>query len=162
MSKSRQRKYNEFIKLASLNSKSTILDVGVTNREFSPHDNYLEKTYPHQSQITALSILDLNEFRNRYPNVKAVTYAGGRFPFPDKQFSAVHSNAVIEHVGNNEKQLEFIKEIARCGQKFYFSTPAKEFLFEMHTNYPLIHWFPKPIFNFLVSKLGKSWVQVIT
>jgi len=157
MAKSRERKYNEFKKLSSLNCESNILDVGAADKEFSPYDNYLEKAYQYHSQITVLSIFDLDIFKVRYPSIKAVTYSGGRFPFSDKQFSVVYSNAVIEHVGNTEEQLEFIKEMARCGQQFYFSTPAKEFLFEIHTNYPFIHWFPKPFFNFLVTKSGKGW-----
>jgi len=76
------------------------LDVGVADREYSPYDNYLEKTYLKLSKVTALSIQDLNEFPDRYPEVEIVTYAGGKFPFLDLQFSIVHSNAVIEHVGN--------------------------------------------------------------
>jgi len=69
----------------------------------------------------------------------------------------IHSNAVIEHVGNHERQLNFINEIARCGSQFYFSTPAKEFLIEIHTNLPFVHWFPKKISDFLLIKLGKKW-----
>ena len=42
---------------------------------------------------------------------------------------------------------------------FFFSTPAKEFLFETHTNYPFVHWLPKPIFNLFLTKTGKSWAS---
>jgi len=157
MANSRKRKYDEFINLMSLTSEATILDVGVADKEYSPYDNYLEKKYPYQSRITALSIQNVSEFNKRYPLVTTVIYGGGRFPFEDKEFSVIHSNAVIEHVGNYEKQLDFINEIARCGSQFYFSTPAKEFLIEIHTNFPVIHWFPKQIFDFLATKLGKKW-----
>jgi SAM-dependent methyltransferase len=156
MKMSRQKKYKDFLRLARLNPKSTILDVGVADKEFSPYDNYLEKSYPYPYQITALSIQDIDEFAKRYPKIRVVKYTGGRFPFSDKEFSVVHSNAVVEHVGDSEKQMEFITEMARCGQHFYFSTPAKEFLFEIHTNYPFIHWFPKPFFDFWIIKLGKG------
>ena len=159
MAKSRGKKYRDFIEFTSLSSESTILDVGVANKEFSPVDNYLEKFYPNLSQITALSIQSLNEFKKQYPGIKTVLYSGGRFPFLDKEFSVVHANAVIEHVGNNDYQLEFINEMARCGQQLFFSTPAKEFLFETHTNYPFVHWLPKKLFDFFLTKTGKSWAS---
>ncbi|MBF0232960.1 MAG: methyltransferase domain-containing protein, partial [Desulfamplus sp.] len=82
---------------------------------------------------------------------------GERFPFQDKEFSVIHSNAVIEHVGNHERQLDFINEIARCGERFYFSTPAREFLIEIHTNLPIIHWLPKTAFDYLLIKSSKAW-----
>jgi SAM-dependent methyltransferase len=86
-----------------------------------------------------------------------ITYKGGRFPFEDKQFSIVYSNAVIEHVGEKQEQLLFIKEMRRVGYQIYFSTPAKEFPLELHTNYPFIHWFPKEKFNKVATYLGKEW-----
>lgn len=82
MAKSRNRKYNEFLKRTSLNSESTIWDVGVADKEFSPYDNYLEKVYPHQSKITALSIQETFEFKQKYPMIYTVNIGG---PFPDKK-----------------------------------------------------------------------------
>lgn len=159
MAKSRGRKYKDLFKLASLSSESTILDVGVADKEYSPVDNYLEKFYPKLSQLTALSIHSLNNFKILYPEVRTVMYSGSTFPFLDNAFTVVHANAVIEHVGNKDKQLKFINEMARCGQQFFFSTPAKEFIFEIHTNFPFIHWFPKPLFDSLLIKMGRSWAS---
>ncbi len=158
MGKSRNKKYNDFLRLFNPDDKNTtILDVGVADREYSPYDNYLEKNYSRQYQITALSLQKLNEFPDRYPEIKVVTYPGGRFPFSDNQFSIVHSNAVIEHVGNTNRQVDFINEMARCGKRFFFTTPAKEFPIEIHTNYPFIHWLSDSHFNYIISKLGKGW-----
>lgn len=159
MAKSRENKYQEFIRLAALKNKDTILDVGAADEEYSPYDNYLEKRFLNHSQITALSLHDMDIFKSRYPDIGVVTYPGGKFPFKDKQFTAVHSNAVIEHVGDDDKQIEFIKELSRCGEKFYFSTPAKEFPFEIHTNYPFIHWLPKSFFDPIVKRLRKGWAS---
>ena len=99
------------------------------------------------------------EFQNRYPNVKVVSYEGGKFPFKDNQFSIVFSNAVIEHVGDFKKQLLFVKEMRRVGNEFYFTTPAKECPIELHTNFLFVHWFPKTIFNRIVDSLGKGWAS---
>lgn len=157
MASSREKKYSDFIQLSSLTPDSTILDVGVANKEHSPHDNFLEKNYPFPSRITALSVQGISEFERRYPEIRAVVYGGGRFPFADNAFSVVHANAVIEHVGGFADQVDFIREMARCGRRFFFSTPAREFPFEIHTNYPVIHWLPKPAFDYLAIRLGKAW-----
>ena len=159
MGKSRERKYQLFLEQAKPSRASTVLDVGVADREYSPFDNYLEKKYPYPHNITALSIHPLNEFSKRYPDIKAVTYRGKKFPFKDKAFSVVFSNAVIEHVGDFRQQLYFVKEMNRVGLQFYFLTPAKEFPIEMHTNYPFIHWFPKGLFDRIVTWLGKAWAS---
>ncbi|MDY6862355.1 MAG: class I SAM-dependent methyltransferase [Thermodesulfobacteriota bacterium] len=159
MGKSRGKKYQQFIYLTNPAKDSTILDVGAANEEYSPYTNYLEKRYPYPSKITALSIHPLKKFSERYPEVKAVTYNGGNFPFKGKQFSIVVSNAVIEHVGGKEKQLFFIREMNRVGHQFYFTTPAKEFPIEIHTNYPFLHWFNDANFDHIVTWLGKGWAS---
>jgi SAM-dependent methyltransferase len=157
MEKSRKAKLRQFLSVTQPSPNSTILDAGAAEIEYSPFDNYLEKKYPYPSKVTALSIHVLQGFKKRYPNVQAVTYRGGGFPFKDKSFSVVFSNAVIEHVGCFDKQLQLINEMNRVGGQFYFTTPAKEFPLEIHTNYPLVHWLPKKAFDRIVKLSGKGW-----
>jgi SAM-dependent methyltransferase len=157
MKRSREKKYNYIINTTKPSELSSILDVGCADIEYSLYDNYFEKRYPFPENITALSIYPLEQFKKRYKNIKAVTYDGSAFPFEDKDFSIVISNAVIEHVGGIEDQLFFIKELGRVGQQFVFTTPAKEFPIEIHTNYPFIHWLPASYFDKLISLLGKPW-----
>lgn len=159
MKRSRERKYKEFILLTKPSESSTLLDVGVADREFSPFDNYLEKEYPYPYRITALSIYSLNNFSKTYPAIQTVTYSGENFPFTDNEFSIVYSNAVVEHVGGFREQILFINEMNRVGYELYFTTPAKEFPIELHTNYPFIHWFPKRTFDRIVTSLGKKWAS---
>ena len=159
MGKSREKKYGRFLSLTKPSKDSTILDVGAADKEYSSFDNYLEKRYPYPHRITALSVYPLKEFSKRYLEIKPVTYNGGEFPFEDKQFSLVVSNAVIEHVGSFQKQLLFINEMKRVGYQFFFTTPAKEFPIEMHTNYPFIHWLSDTKFDGIVTWLGKGWAS---
>lgn len=157
MQKSREKKYTQLITLASLEPGEKVLDVGIADHEYSPFDNYFEKKYPHPEDITALSIEPLKEFPGKYPNIKVVIYNGGVFPFQQKDFSLVVSNAVIEHVGDGQKQIQFINEMNRVGKRFYFTTPAREFPLEVHTNLPLVHWLPKKTSDSIYSGVGKSW-----
>lgn len=159
MEKSREKKYNELISLLDLKQGTSILDIGVNDQEYSPVDNYFEKRYPYPKDITVLSIQELDQFPQRYPEISSVYYKGGTFPFDNKSFDVVISNAVIEHVGSTNKQIEFVNEMLRVGKKVYFTTPAKEFPLEIHTNFPFIHWLSKKLFNKIVTLLGKEWAS---
>jgi SAM-dependent methyltransferase len=96
-------------------------------------------------------------FEKKYPEVKTVLYDGKIFPFRDKEFDIGWSNAVIEHVGNVDRQVLFLKELTRTCKKVYFTTPNRYFPFEVHTRYPFIHWLPRKIFNKLLSYTPKKW-----
>ena len=157
MQRSREKKLKEILSLLRSFEDPSILDVGPADKEYSPLDNYFEKKYPHQGKITVLSLYPLRKFPERYPEIKTVSYTGGRFPFESKQFSIAISNAVIEHVGDYEAQLTFVNELIRVGQQIYFTTPAKEFPIEIHTNLPIVHWLPKPMLDLIVTLIGKGW-----
>jgi hypothetical protein len=113
MERSRKKKYKELLTLLDLKEGSSILDIGVNDQEYSPVDNYFEKKYPFPKDITTLSIQEIKYFRQKYPDISPVYYEGGVFPFKDNSFSAVISNAVIEHVGNKNDQLLFINEMTK-------------------------------------------------
>lgn len=157
MSRSRSTKYDLFLAQTCIDKSSQLLDVGVADTEYSPYDNFLEKHYPYSENITALSIFPLDEFRKRYPKVKTVVFQGGIFPFADNQFDIVHSNAVIEHVGSFEQQIDFVKEFVRVARTFYFTTPSRFFPVETHTNLLMLHYLPKVIFDRILLMFGKSW-----
>lgn len=114
--RSREKKYQQLMTLLWPSEESTILDVGIADTEYSQIDNYLEKRYPYPEKITGLAMGSIDEFCQKYPNIKAISYDGVDFPFEDKSFDVVFSNAVVEHVGAFDKQLHFIKEVDRVGK----------------------------------------------
>lgn len=157
MSSSRSEKLDLFVSEVCTSYDNTILDVGAADLEYSPVDNFLEKHYHSPNKITALSIYPLINFSNRYPDISTVVFDGCTFPFADNAFDVVHSNAVIEHVGGTEKQVAFVKELARVGERFFFTTPSRHFPIETHTNVPFFHYLPKQVFDKILTILGKKW-----
>jgi len=154
----RRRKWNYFSKHFNIQENTRILDVGYTDIEYSSSDNFLEKQYPYSKNITALGIEEPTQFKKNYPDVNVVVYDGKAFPFKNKIFDIVWSNAVIEHVGNKEKQLYFLQEMLRVGNKIYMTTPNKYFPIEVHTRIPFLHIFlPKKLFDSFLQLIGKSW-----
>ena len=153
----RLRKYNSFIDYFKPEIKTKIIDVGASEKECLEKANILEKKYPYSENITVLGIDNFKEFPKRYPKVKIATYKGDVFPFKDKEFDICWSNAVLEHVGNFDKQEKFLKEICRVAKTAFITTPNRYFPFEVHTRIFLLHYLPKKLFNKILIKLGKDW-----
>ncbi|HPI67367.1 MAG TPA: class I SAM-dependent methyltransferase [bacterium] len=153
----REKKWRLFNKLLNPAPTTTILDVGFSENEYSKTDNFLEKNYPYPHNITALGIDTPKKFLERYPRVKALKYDGKKFPFDNKEFDICWSNAVIEHVGDTDAQIFFLKEIQRVAKRSFITTPNKYFPIEVHTHTPLLHFLPKRIFDKYLSLIGKRW-----
>lgn len=153
----RKRKWTAFTAIIRPSPDLTVLDVGYSNRENFEADNFIEKHYPYPQMLTALGTEAPSEFKLRYPAVKCVHYDGVTFPFKDQSFDVCWSNAVIEHVGNRNEQLRFLKEIKRVARRAFISTPNRFFPIEVHTRTPLLHLLPKPLFDRYLKIVGQGW-----
>ena len=155
MRRSRARKLDHFY---SLYSGGTLLDAGVSSNEWDPSINLLLNTFRYPGDLyTGLGVQSLTDLATKHPDKRFVQYAGGRFPFPDKHFDWVHSNAVIEHVGDADAQLEFLNEMLRVARRVFFTTPNRYFPIEAHTNVFLLHWLPGNWFYRWCETSGTKW-----
>lgn len=134
-----------------------VLDIGYSNREHSPVNNFIEKHFPHPERLTALGVEPHDEFSARYPEVAAVRYDGGRFPFEDGEFDVVWSNAVVEHVGDASAQTAFLREVRRVGRTAFVTTPNRHFPLDVHTRTPFLHYLPKGAFDRYLRATGRAW-----
>lgn len=153
----RQRKWRIFTSRIDFDADTKVLDVGYSDEEYAPTDNFLEKHFPHLENITALGIEEPVHFAQRYPEIEVVEYDGRTFPFEDQSFDLVWSNAVIEHVGDRAAQVNFVREVARVGRRAWVTTPNRYFPVEVHTRTPLLHWLPTSLFYRYLHWRGKEW-----
>ncbi len=155
--RSRQKKFDLFMRFFSPTAKTRILDVGVSGEvQTGRAENFLEDWYKFPEMITAISPEDLSAFHKRFPKVVIKQTDGKNLPFANQEFDIVFSNAVIEHVGDRTAQEKFVAECLRVGKSVFLTTPAREFPIESHTMIPFVHWLPESIRNSMYNKLGRK------
>ncbi len=151
----RSRIYADFLRRCRPSPDDRILDVGVSD-VVNDAANVLERGYPHQDRITAVGLGEGRDFVRAYPQASYVRVEPNRpLPFCDNSFEIATSNAVLEHVGSEEYQKRFIRELLRVARKVFVSVPNRYFPVEHHTAIPLLH-FCDPVFRIACDWLGKD------
>jgi SAM-dependent methyltransferase len=141
---SRARKLDLFNRMMSPTNQMKLLDVGAQIDPNSNGEQQLIDTYPWKSNISVVNISadHVSTIKKRYPEIETVVCDACELPWPDKHFDVVYSNAVIEHVGNFERQKKMASEIMRVGKRWFVTTPNRWFPFEFHMRLPFVTWLP--------------------
>ena len=154
----RHKMFRSFLILAAASPEDTILDLGVTSDRSYDHSNYFEAWYSRKDRVTAAGVDDSHFLEDLYPGVRFVRADGRDLPFKDEAFDYVHSSAVLEHVGNEERQCQFLREIWRVSRKGAFvTTPNRWFPVEFHTLLPLLHWLPQQLYRAILPVMGREF-----
>ena len=162
--RSRSRKLRLFLEELHPTAETSVLDVGADELAFGEGNgcgtlNFFEEHYPWPERICTRAY-DGSAFRKRYPGIRYVQGDACELPFGDGEFDIVFSNAVIEHVGDRERQRELVSEAVRVGRRA-FMTPNRRFPIEVHTRLPIVHWLPDRIAHSAYRRVGKSFATEI-
>ena len=165
--RSRRRKLRLFLDEVRPTAATTVLDVGADEVGFgataasraAARTTSSRSCYPWPGRITALGLHDGAGFRSHYPDIAYVSGDACALPFPDQAFDVVFSNAVIEHVGDVERQRQFVAEALRVGRRVFMTTPNRWFPIEVHTRLPLVHWLPRAASDRAYDLTGKGWAR---
>jgi SAM-dependent methyltransferase len=149
--------YQRFIDTVGPDKSDLILDVGVTPDTSLPEGNYFEQLYPYRDRITATSVEDASNLEEFFPGLTFVQTEGVKLPFADRQFDIAFSSAVIEHVGDSDRQREFVSELLRVSRRVFVLTPNRWFPLDFHTTLPVVHWLPQAQHQRILRALGREF-----
>jgi len=128
----------------------SILDLGGTETYWNIFDDRFLR-----DRNCRITLLNRNKTELRNPAVfKAVVGDACAVDAADNSFDIVHSNSVIEHVGNWCRTKAFSREVRRLAPSHFVQTPNFWFPWEPHFGVPLFQFLP---FQMRVSLLlGKK------
>jgi predicted SAM-dependent methyltransferase len=136
----RASKMKAFLALARDPKNATLLDVGGNagiNGEFLP-------LYRSFASVTTVNICPDHQPVPSHFTIQRVCADGCNLPFLTSSFDWVFCNAVIEHVGDFDRQQKLAAEVRRVARTGYFvTTPNKWFPVEQHTYMPLYQFMPR-------------------
>ncbi len=82
--------------------------------------------------------------------------------YGNNSFDFVHSNSVIEHVGNFSRMQAFANEVRRLAPCYYVQTPYVGFPIDPHfPRLPFYHWLPKSLQLEAQRHLKLGWANPV-
>lgn len=109
-----------------------------------------------------VEILLINKQAEVSRNQKIRTAPGdvtGLADYADQSFDLVHSNSVIEHVGDWSAMAAMAREARRLAPYHYVQTPNFWFPVEPHFRCAFFHWLPEPVRMRLVMRFSLGFAQ---
>ncbi|MGU3575085.1 methyltransferase domain-containing protein [Brucellaceae bacterium C25G] len=79
--------------------------------------------------------------------------------FADRRFDLVHSNSVIEHVGNWDAVERFANNVQRLGKRYYTQAPNYWFPLEPHFRFLGFQWLPIWLRVWLLTKMRLGFFE---
>jgi len=147
----RLKRMHQFLSIMKPSSEEIILDVGG-----SPD---LWDICGYRGQVVLLNLEDPEIYGPMPPNCRYVRGDARCVDFPDKSFDIVFSNSVLEHVGSWEDQKAFARETSRIGRRYWIQTPNKNFPIEPHWNFPLFHFLPISMREWIAVRWPLSFIK---
>jgi len=114
------------MKIISFDATTSVIDVGVTPDDRLPESNFFEALYPYPHNVTATSIEDASNLERAFPGVRFVRTSDIALPFPDRSLDVAVSFAVLEHLGDRERQGQFLGELVRVARTVFITTPTDD------------------------------------
>jgi hypothetical protein len=137
----RQQRMRKFLDLVPTDRAVRILDLGGTPEYWRA----LPALYGLPD--VKITILNLNQ-RERTDQNLTVRYGDAcATGLPDNSFDIVHSNSVIEHVGDWSRMEAMASEVRRLAPSFFVQTPNYWFPIEPHYKLPFVQFLPALLRN---------------
>ena len=158
--RARRAMFDQFLRLTGAQPGQRVLDVGVTPDTSLADSNAFVRFWPTKQTLTVTSIEDASNLERVFPGVRFVRTSGTALPFEDGEFDVAHSSAVLEHVGDRDRQRAFVHELCRVANAVFVTTPNRWFPLELHTFLPFVHWLPQHRHQQVLRAVGlRFWAE---
>jgi hypothetical protein len=135
----RQHRMRKFLELVPMHRKVRILDLGGTPAYW--------RALPALYDLPNVEITILNLRKGEESDRNLTTRYGDACAtgLPDLSFDIVHSNSVIEHVGDWSRIEAMAREVRRLAPRYFVQTPNYWFPIEPHYKRPFVQFLPNPV-----------------
>jgi hypothetical protein len=138
------------------NGKVSILDIGGTSQYWK----IIDEDFLRRNNVSIHLLNIPSESLDDLPASGSFSYISGDATgniwdcLDMLSFDLIHSNSVLEHVGDWGKMESFSKNIIAFKGGYFVQTPNYWFPVEPHSMTVLFHWLPKPMRVLLVRKFS--------
>lgn len=139
--------------------KVEILDIGGSQKYWLIGEEFINK-HKDRLHFTILNVEDPEHEAEEYKDSSLFSFIIGSGCDPDllkgRTFDIVHSNSVIEHVGDWSAVTQFADNVRRLGKRYYMQTPDFWFPYEPHFRFVGFQYLPVSVRATLLNhmKLG--------
>jgi len=124
-----------------------ILDVGCGSGAIADY-------FAAKNQVTGIDVVDQRTEEFKMGRFKFLQLDGPILPFRDESFDIVISNHVLAYIKDKDSHFRELARILRPGGIIYIATPNRYFPIDPHYKFPLLHYLPASIYNWIMKKIG--------
>jgi hypothetical protein len=135
----RQERMRKFLELVPTDRLVRILDLGGT----AAYWRALPGLYGRPR--VEITVMNLDQQEATDANLAVTSGDACSTGLADMSFDIVHSNSVIEHVGDWTKMEAMAREVRRLAPAYFIQTPNYWFPVEPHYKLPFVQYLPKPV-----------------
>ena len=135
----RQHRMRKFLELVPMDRKVRIIDLGGT----AAYWRALPALYGLANVEITIMNLDQEPLTDR--NLTVMNGDACKTGLADHSYDIVHSNSVIEHVGDWSSMAAMAREIRRLAPAYFIQTPNYWFPIEPHYKLPFVQYLPNSL-----------------
>ncbi|MEH2441274.1 hypothetical protein [Nostoc sp.] len=107
------------------------------------------------AKVYATSPEDINHLEKIFPGLTIVSWPPKKGSL--EKIDYIISSAVIEHVGLEKNQIQYINDLLQLSSNILIATPNRYHWLEFHTKIPLLHWLPRSWHRRILKIIGMNF-----
>lgn len=148
----KRKRYEKIREILDLKPSDKILNLGSGK-------GYTFECFNKENQIIGMDIFSKKENEIKQKNFEYIQRESDTLPFKDKEFDALVSIGVLEHIQPESSFEKTCEEIQRVSKKYALIVPSYTTIIEPHYSFPLFQHLPKKMQKKLNKKFRLKYVE---